>query len=178
MTITSDQSSALAADSVLDEYWSMYLRAAEDQEKLRAEAQPLHGDYQARAQDLAALNRRKESILRDIAAQEAMLKTVGDAIDDLTGKADQARRKAEMHAGHVARLVEETGRPHPQGRWEEANRKIIAEQFQQPHEPAQEPTVPPASAPPDPLEEASAASDTQARGLARIRSPFQHGERQ
>ncbi|WP_141575957.1 hypothetical protein [Actinomadura sp. WMMA1423] len=166
-------------DDVLDEYWAMHLRAQEQQDKFHMEALPLQQDHQQRTANLAELHRRREAIERDISAQEAMIRTVAANIGTLNSQAEQARRKAELHASNVARLVEDTGRPHPKTRWEKAaqreaarreeeNRRVIAQQLQPPY-PAegQVPTSPMGAVPP-PLEEPPADS-TPSRGLARLR---------
>ncbi|MGI5201695.1 hypothetical protein ACQEU6_08945 [Spirillospora sp. CA-108201] len=176
-----DDQADQVTDDVLDEYWAMHLRSKEEQDKLHGEAVPLQQDHQHRTASLAELHRRKEAIERDISAQEAMLRTVAASIGTLSSRAEQARRKAELHAMNVARLVEDAGRPHPKTRWEEAarreaarreeeNRRTIAQQLQPPY-PAegQVPTGPMGTAPP-PYEEQPAADSTPSRGLARLRN--------
>ncbi|MER6809936.1 hypothetical protein ABT299_11705 [Spirillospora sp. NPDC000708] len=172
MTISSDQNNAQAIDDVLSEYWAMHLRAEDEQKRIRDEALPLQSDHQKRTHDLEELHRRREAIERDISSQEAMLRTVAASLGDLNLQADKARRKAEMHAGNVARIVKETGRPHPKGRFEEANRQTIAEQFTQaPFPSGQAPASPHAAAPPtvQQQEEPRPADGNQSGSFARLR---------
>lgn len=181
MTTTSDNTNDEAVDSALDQYWAMHLRADQDQKRIGQEAAQLQRDHDQRTQDLAELHRRREEIENNIKAQEAMLRTVAAQIGDLTGQQGQARRIADVHAASVARLVQETGRPHPQPRFEAASRQAIAEQMSQrssaqpphpaaPPETEQGPARPPAAAPPLAPEEPSTGESSQSGPFSRLRN--------
>ncbi|MFI0406640.1 hypothetical protein [Actinomadura sp. 3N508] len=124
--MTIDDNDAQATDAVLDEYWAMHLRAEQAQDSAREEAAPFQQDHQQRTKDLAELNRRKGLIEQDIRAQEGMLRTVAAQLGELTGRQEQARLVKEKHAATVARIVQETGRPHPKDRFDHANRQALA----------------------------------------------------
>ncbi|WP_242890757.1 hypothetical protein [Actinomadura litoris] len=174
--MTSDQNNDQAIDHVLAEYWAMYQRAQHEQSRLRNEALPLQRDHQKRTRDLDVLRRNLAAIGRDIASQEAMLRTVAVQLGKLDREADLARRKAEMHAAHIETIVRDTGRPHPK----EADRRPSEDPSQPPPTPGQTQAGPAAVESPTTQREPETADTNHSGTFARLRSalPSPNGSRQ